>query len=71
MTGLGLRSLRSLRPRPVRASRVFGRVLGAQDSERPKGDILTLEKRGHFNFALTRNYATLTWPGIYGVLTTS
>ena len=60
MTGLGLRSLRSLRPRPVRASRVFGRVLGTQDSGRPKGDILTLEKRGHFNFALTAPGYALT-----------
>ena len=39
--------------------RVFGRVFGRQDPGTDKGDILTLEKRGHFYFALTLN--TLVW----------
>ena len=49
-------TLRSLRPRPVWVTRVFGRVLGAQDSGRPKGYNLTLDKRGHFNFGLTSTW---------------
>ena len=33
--------------------RMFGRVSGDKTRGREKGNILTLEKRGHFYFALT------------------
>ena len=51
--GLGLRSLRSLRPRP---NRHHGRCSTRRRRRRgpvAKGDISTLDKRGHFYFALT------------------
>ena len=60
--GLGLRSLRSLRPRP---NRHHGRCSTRRRRRRgpvAKGDISTLDKRGHFYFALTRRQPSSTRP---------